>query len=69
MYNNIQELPVAMHETGEETLYPQVMTIDLVVKMQDRSWYIAHCDQSLSFIENIERILTILSDNRITFKK
>ena len=69
MYKTLNELPVAMHETGKETLYPQAMAIDLLVKLSDTEYYIAHADQSLSLIENIERMMTILTDNRITFQK
>lgn len=45
------------------------MVIDLLVKLSDRDYYIAHADQSLSLTKNIERMMTILSDNRITFTK
>jgi hypothetical protein len=69
MYKTLNELPVAMHETGKETLYPQAMAIDLLVKLSDGEYYVAHADMSLSLIKNIERMMTILTNNRITFKK
>lgn len=69
MYKTLQELPMAMHETGKETLYPQSMVIDLLIKLDSRDYYIAHADQSISLVDNIKNMLAILSDNRITFTK
>lgn len=69
MYKTIQDLPPEMRETDKPTLYPQSMVIDLLIKLDNRDWYIMHADQSLGIAENIKRMLTILSDNRITFTK
>lgn len=69
MYKTLQDLPLAMHETDKKTLYPHSMIVDLLVKLNDRDYYIAHADQSLSIVDNIKNMLTILSDNRITFIK
>jgi hypothetical protein len=69
MYKTLQDLPLAMHETNKPTLYPQSMIVDLVVKLDNRDYYIAHVDQSLSLVDNIKNMLTILSDNRIIFTK
>lgn len=67
MYKTLQNLPLAIHETNKPTLYPQSMIVDLFIKLDDREYYTAHADQSLSLIDNIKNMLTILSDNRITF--
>ena len=67
MYKTLQELPIEIRETNKPALYPQQMVIDLLVKLDDREYYIAHADLSLSLVDNIKRMLTILSDNRIKF--
>lgn len=36
-------------------------------KMQDSTWYIAHCDLSKNTVDNLKTMMTILSDNRIQF--
>lgn len=69
MYKTLQDLPLEMRETNKPTLYPQSMIIDLIIKLDDLEWYTAHADQSLSIVDNIKKMLTILSDNRITFTK
>jgi hypothetical protein len=69
MYKTLQELPVSMHETGKETLYPQSMIVDLLIKLDDKDYYTAHADQPLSLVDNIKNMLTVLSDNRINFIK
>lgn len=69
MYKTLQDLPTAMHETNKPTLYPQSMVVDLIIKLDNRDYYITHADQSLSIVDNIKNMLTILSDNRITFIK
>ena len=67
MYNNLSDLPMAMHETGKETLYPKDKVIYYLEKSQDRDWYIAHFDQSLSLVDNIKYALQVRSENRIIF--
>lgn len=69
MHKTLQDLPLAMHETNKPALYPQSMVIDLLIKLDNRDYYTAHADQSLSLVDNIKNMLTILSDNRITFEK
>ena len=69
MYKTLQDLPIEMRETNKPTLYPQSMIVDLIIKLDDRDWYIAHADQSLSLVDNVKNMLTILSDNRIDFAK
>ena len=69
MYKTLQDLPLEMRETNKPTLYPYIMIIDLIIKLDDRDYYIAHADQSLSLTGNIKNMLTILSGNRITFTK
>lgn len=69
MYKTLKDLPIEMRETNKPTLYPQSMVIDLLTKLDDREWYTAHADQSLSLVDNVKNMLTILSDNRITFTK
>lgn len=65
----LTELPVAMHETGKETLYPLFMVADLLEKMENNDWCIAHCDQSIGTVANIKNMLEVLSDGRIKFIK
>lgn len=67
MYNTLQDLPLEIRETNKPTLYPQSMIVDLLIKLDDRDYYISHADQSISLVDNIKNMLTILSDNRITF--
>ena len=69
MYKTLQDLPMEMRETNKPTLYPQSMIVDLIIKLDNRDYYIAHADQSLSIVDNIKNMLTILSDNRITFTR
>lgn len=69
MYKTLQDLPLEMRETNKPTLYPQSMVIDLLIKLDNRDYYIAHADQSLGIADNIKNMMTILSDNRITFTK
>ena len=69
MYKTLQDLPLEMRETNKQTLYPQSMVIDLLIKLDNREYYIAHADQSLGIVDNIKNMITILSDNRITFTK
>lgn len=69
MYKTLQDLPLEMRETNKPTLYPQSMLIDLIIKLDNRDYYVAHADQSLSIVDNIKNMIMILSDNRITFTK
>lgn len=66
-YKTLQELPIQMCETNKPILYPQTMALEILEKLQNRDYAIAHCDYSLDTAGNIKRILTILSDNRIQF--
>lgn len=67
MYKNLSDLPIAIHETGYQTVYPKDKVIELLEKAQDHDWYIEHFDQSLSLIDNIKKAITIYSNNKITF--
>lgn len=69
MHKTLNDLPLEMRETNKPTLYPYSMIVDLLIKLDDRDYYIAHADQSLSLVDNIKNMLTILSDNRISFTK
>lgn len=69
MYKTLKDLPIEMRETNKPTLYPHSIVIDLLIKLDNRDYYAAHADQSLSLVDNVKNMLTILSDNRITFTK
>jgi len=67
-YKRLTDLPIAIHETDKPTLYLSYMVLDLLEKIEDRDWYIAHIDQSKTITQNIKNMITILSDNRIIFE-
>ena len=66
-YNRLQDLPLEIRETNKPTVYPQTMALEILEKLQDRDYALAHCDLSLDTAGNVKRILTILSNNRIQF--
>lgn len=67
-YKTLGDLPIEMRETGLKTLYPQTMVCDLIEKLDSVDYKLEHYDYSISMRDNIKRMITILSDNRIEFE-
>jgi hypothetical protein len=66
-YKTLSSLPVQINETGYKQILPKTLALELLEKLQDRDYAIAHLDQSKSLVDNIKNMITIISDNRIQF--
>jgi hypothetical protein len=67
-YKTLADLPIEMRETDKATLYPFSMVCDILDNMDDYDYLVKNFDMSLKIVDNIKRMVTILSDNRIEFE-